>query len=389
MTYFQAMSATPLLTPQQEIELAEELEARELNLWTELLSFPPVVDHLLRLIEARLEAPLPAFRTLRAAVTRAKKARKKAVLESLERAAGKTGIALRERDPDGEILDAALQEVSHIRRTGRGLHATGPLGFSASARGFMSYIARVSARKQAALASRNRFVRANLGLVVSVARRYQHSGMPLADLIQEGNLGLLKAVARFDASRGFRFSTYATWWIRHAIGRAVADKSRTVRVPVHVLEARQRINKLRRELVSSLARDPTESELAEAASMDVDRLRDVLSHAGSHEVSLDEQLGDDSDRDRLEVFRDPEDEDPSPFERVAITSILGRVRHILGTLPPLEREVLERRFGLVGEDEVTLQRIAESHGLSRERIRQIQERALGKVRQSLQQEHAI
>jgi RNA polymerase primary sigma factor len=244
----------------------------------------------------------------------------------------------------------------------------------------------VRQREMEAIESRNKFVQANLGLVVSVARRYQHGGLPLTDLIQEGNLGLIKAVSRFDHRRGFRFSTYATWWIRHAIGRALADKGRTVRVPVHILEANQRIRKATRSLSATLGRAPTNDELAEAIEMSADKLERTLTHSGGQAISLDQQLGDEGDRERMEVFQSPEVEESTPFDDIANRALADQVRDVLHTLKPIEAEVLRRRFGLNGEREVTLQEIASEHGLSRERIRQIQEKALSKVRRGLKVE---
>jgi RNA polymerase primary sigma factor len=216
-----------------------------------------------------------------------------------------------------------------------------------------------------------------------VARRYQHGGLALPDLIQEGNLGLIKAVSRFDHRRGFRFSTYATWWIRHAIGRALADKGRTVRVPVHILEANQRIRKATKSLSGTLGRAPTTDELAEAIEMSADKLERTLSHSAGQAISLDAQLGEDGDRERLEVFQVPQVEESTPFDSIANRALTDQVREVLHTLKPMEADVLRRRFGLAGEREVTLQEIASEYGLSRERIRQIQEKALSKVRRGL------
>ena len=213
--------------------------------------------------------------------------------------------------------------------------------------------------------------------------------MPLVDLIQEGNLGLIKAVERFDHSRGFRFSTYATWWIRHSIGRAIADKGRTVRVPVHVLEANQKINKTLQELSAKLGRQPTREELSGATEIPVEKLEKTQRHAHAHAMSLDAPMGDDGDRERLEIFSDDNAEGESPFDAIETQSMIERVQAAMHRLQPIEVDVLRRRFGLGGEEEVTLQEIASSYGLSRERIRQIQEKALGKVRGTLVQERAI
>ncbi|HET6613906.1 MAG TPA: sigma-70 family RNA polymerase sigma factor, partial [Kofleriaceae bacterium] len=291
-------------------------------------------------------------------------------------------------DLDRQVRDAARAELAFIADHGRGRIVSGKLRLSPTAAGFRSYVSRVEASEGEALAARNRFVRANLGLVVSVARRYAHGGLPLADLIQEGNLGLIKAVTRFDHRRGFRFSTYATWWIRHAIGRAVADKGRTVRLPVHMLESRQRIGKTTRELSIKLGRAPTVEELAEATELAPERIERVLAHAADHAISLDAQLGDEDERSRLDVFQSPTEDDTTPFDDLAARSLADHVRGLLHTLKPIEADVIRRRFGLDDGREVTLQEIANAYGLSRERIRQIQEQALGKVRQALDETHA-
>jgi RNA polymerase primary sigma factor len=232
-------------------------------------------------------------------------------------------------------------------------------------------------------------VTSNLGLVVSVARRYQHSGMPLADLIQDGNLGLLKAVERFDPEKGFRFSTYATWWIRHAIGRGVSDKARTVRVPVHVMEVHQKISKLDQELSRKLGRPPTREELANGLKMSVSKLEATLLHARSQSMSLDAPLGDDGDRERSEIFTDESQDQPTAYDALVTQALIGRARLAMQTLQPLEVDILHRRFGLKGESATTLQEIANSLGKSRERIRQIQEKALLKLRENLIAEGAV
>jgi RNA polymerase primary sigma factor len=386
LAYFRDMTQNPLLTPEREVELAKEIEARETDTWIEVFSYGPVVGHLLAVVEVLLENSLREFRSLRAASTRARKSRTKGAQEALLRSAAKAAQKIRPLDLDHAMLDVVLTEIAHLKATRRGRVVRGKPSFSPAARPFRDYVDRVRQRQRTSTESRNKFVKANLGLVVSVARRYQHGGLPLTDLIQEGNLGLIKAVSRFDYRRGYRFSTYATWWIRHSIGRALADKGRTVRVPVHVLEANQRIQKTKRALAAKLGRTPTSDELAEAAEMDLDKLENTLTRAVGQSISLDAHLGEDGDRERIEVFRMPEAEDASPYDDVATRSLVSHVRGILHTLKPIEQDVIKRRFGLEGGDEVTLQEIASSYGLSRERIRQIQEQALSKVRKTLQQQ---
>jgi RNA polymerase primary sigma factor len=389
VSYFQGMSKNALLNPRQELELAQEIEERETQVWIELLSYAPSVDHVVRSIEAHLENSLNEFRTLRGAATKARKSRSKTNQQALERAARKVAEKLRVLDLDRQVRDAVVVELERVRAHGQGRAVAGKPAFSSRAQGFARQLQTVAAREQEALDARNHFVRANLGLVVSVARRYLHGGLPLADLIQEGNLGLIKAVTRFDHRRGFRFSTYATWWIRHAIGRAVADKGRTVRVPVHMLETRQRLGRATRQLALKLGRNPTTDEIAEATELPLDRVEKVMAHASDHAVSLDAQLGDDDERSRMDVFQAPAEDDATPFDDLAARSLADHVRGLLHTLKPIEADVLRRRFGLDDGQEITLQEIANRYGLSRERIRQIQEQALGKVRRALGEAQAV
>jgi RNA polymerase primary sigma factor len=389
MAYFRDMTGTALLTPERETELAKEIEERELTTWVSVLSHAPAVEHMIGRVESLLDNSLPEFRNLRRAATRAKKARTKAAQQSLEACGRKAAVKLRALDIDRAIIEALLDELHRLEKrpvaSSRVRRAAAAAGGNelTGGRALTSWVERVRKSESAAIQSRNKFVQANLGLVVSVARRYQHGGLPLTDLIQEGNLGLIKAVSRFDHRRGFRFSTYATWWIRHAIGRALADKGRTVRVPVHILEANQRIRKATRSLSASLGRAPTNDELAEAIEMSTDKLERTMTHSGGQAISLDQQLGDDGDRERMEVFQSPDVEETTPFDDIANRALADQVRDVLHTLKPIEADVLRRRFGLDNEREVTLQEIATEYGLSRERIRQIQEKALSKVRRGL------
>jgi RNA polymerase primary sigma factor len=390
MSYFRDMTGTALLTPERETELAKEIEGRETEIWTALLSYPAASDHVLKRVESLLDNSLPEFRALRRSATRARKVRTRAAQQGLEAVARRIGAKLLSLDVDRRVIESVMADTRRLgRRTAAGSSPASRRriqGLPTQSRAFTAWIQRVRQREQDAIESRNKFVQANLGLVVSVARRYQHGGLPLTDLIQEGNLGLIKAVSRFDHRRGFRFSTYATWWIRHAIGRALADKGRTVRVPVHILEANQRIRKATRSLSATLGRAPTNDELAQAIEMTADKLERTLTHSGGQAISLDQQLGDEGDRERMEVFQSPEVEESTPFDDIANRALADQVRDVLHTLKPIEAEVLRRRFGLNGEREVTLQEIASEHGLSRERIRQIQEKALSKVRRGLKVE---
>jgi RNA polymerase primary sigma factor len=226
-----------------------------------------------------------------------------------------------------------------------------------------------------------------LRLVISVARRFAHFGqLPFADLIQEGNLGLMTAVDRFDHHRGYRFSTYATWWIRHAIARAIADRGRTVRLPVHVLDSQQRVARWKRVLTNRLGRQPTDEELSAASGIAKKKLQALTTVPAGRTVSLDAPVGSDDDDDRrlLDLVRDPDADEHAVADRLSDQAMLEEMRQQLCRLKPVEADILRQRFGLEGDEERTLKEIGEKYNLSRERIRQLQEQALLKMRKAFQ-----
>jgi RNA polymerase primary sigma factor len=230
--------------------------------------------------------------------------------------------------------------------------------------------------------ARNEFVKANLRLVVSIARRFNYGRMPLSDLIQEGNLGLIKAVERYDYRRGYRFSTYASWWIRHAISRALADKGRAVRLPVHMLDAHHKVARTARELSAKIGRNPTSEEIAVATGLNLEKVEKVQGFLLEQSVSLDRAISEEDDRRFVELLQDPDIK--TPAERLIEHAVSKQVNDIMKHLKPIEADVLRKRFGLTGDQEQTLKQIGEAYKLSRERIRQIQEQALGKIRRALE-----
>lgn len=371
--YFRDMAALDVLRPEEEFTSAREIEALEIMLWEAVLAHPPAIEHILAAVEEL--TPLPAeAKTLR-------KAAERPDAKSYGKLAARAARKLRSEDVDHLFIDAALCTIDRLALN-IGVRGT-DVGSLGRERARTEWMRRVIGANRAAMDARNDFVRANLRLVVSIARRFNHGRMALADLIQEGNLGLLKAVERYDYRRGFRFSTYASWWIRHAISRALADKGREIRLPVHMIDAQHRLTKARRLLTGQLGRQPTSEELAKATQMPIDKIEKMRSWLMEQSISIDKPVGDDEGRVLGEVLEDPEREDISPTQDLEWEALTTEVRSMLGELRPIEADILRQRFGLGTEQELTLKEIGDKYNLSRERIRQLQEQALAKMRRAL------
>lgn len=382
--YFRDLDGESLMRPSEELEAATRILELRKRYWNALLSYPPFIGPIVEHIDASLSADKKKGLGLSKLRKALEQRHRRPTVESkgaVARGAETLADKLADVDPSCDIADVVAADVEAIaagEMSSVRLEVRSPRRNSGP---FREFVQRIARSRMALNHSRREFAKANLRLVVTMAHRYRRNGrMSFADLIQEGNVGLMTAVDRFDPRRGFRFSTYGSWWIRHAISRALSDKGRAVRLPVHVIELQSKLSRIRREFEHKHQREPFDEELAELAGIP----REKVERFGR--VLIEQEVPSDAPAEagRAQGMDALADDAPHADDTMDSKMLDGSLSAALEELRPMEADILRMRFGLDDEPPMTLREIGGIYSLSRERIRQIQERALRKLRRCLE-----
>jgi RNA polymerase primary sigma factor len=325
------------------------------------------LDRTLRRIEERAGMPVDSLGTIVSNLGKQTESQKRALSRKL-------GLRADELVELQTQVDETRAEIAKLERESRLGHAE-----------LVKLFEEISRGELLANRARRELLEANLRLVVSIAKKYTNHGMQFLDLIQEGNLGLMRAVDKFEYQRGYKFSTYATWWIRQAITRGIFDQSRTIRIPVHVFETARKLFRITSELSKQIGRDPTPEEIAEASKLPISKVRQVLKVASREPLSLETPSPVREGSSLGDMIEDPNT--PSPSESLIDAALVHQTRAVLKMLPVRERRILRMRYGIEQDGDKTLEEIGQNFGLSRERIRQIEVQALRKLRHAANSRH--